>query len=257
MWQRLGLRWNPFRSWDDDEAVRIWACADVTARALLDLARGGVVELVGKEGSGKTITALALAHLAEERGIPARYVYLPPGWSYLRLWLPTQKGTLLLVDECERLIRTSKLFLTLHRLSDLYGIVFTRHPSRSEAKKQMARWTVRLRRLLGVPYRLVYLPGFDAERIATMYRVRMRRAGALAFPELDPAACRWLAAATGGNGRLVQWALFELFQTTANEAPSRLTVAHVRRGFERHQRSRASEKAPPLAVSPGSTETER
>lgn len=270
LWQRLGLRWNPFRSWGEEEVAAIWESWGLAPDAVVQLACNAVVELVGPTGSGKSTFCAAVCQVARSQGIPVRHLYLPPDARFRRGFVWAVPGELLVIDEADRLAGWLELLLELLHRHVLYGLVLTRHRpgrrrlravqgplrhARTNSASAVSDRDVALRsppvagraaladKVIHVNSRKRYtirIPPFDAVRIRRFFRRRLEWAGGGPLT-IGAAACDWLARAAGGNGRIVQWSLYELFQTRLPRLPRAIDVPHVRIGLSRQQEAVASE----------------
>ncbi len=111
------------------------------------------------------------------------------------------------------------------------------------------RRAVKRRRARGA-HRVIRLAPFDAQRVTRLYETRLRWSGCACPPPLDPAAADLLARLAGGNGRCVQWSLYELFQSRMREVPETISIELIELGVRRQRQAQASERPALLGGKP-------
>ncbi len=217
-WRRLGLAGNPVVNilpgthldWVDVPAL--------LAAALAAPERPRAVELIAAKGAGKSTLLRAQAHALAAQGIPAAYVYLPPGAAYDGAWPEGAREVLL--DEADR--APARALLRLGRAGRQVGglLVLGTHVSRRALLERA-----------GLP-----CTSFRVEALGATGWVERRLAAARVgpgTPDLGP----WLPALREGCRHLnyaLQRALYELFEDLARGAA--LDAAAVARALARARR---------------------
>ncbi|HID52277.1 MAG TPA: hypothetical protein EYP41_09585 [Anaerolineae bacterium] len=118
---RLGYRKNPFGALTEEEWTAVSFLPDEAAAAL---AEGGThIQLLGRDGCGKTSTLLQMAARLEESGQTAVYEYIPEGQN----WFGKGNGRfdVFILDEAQRLNwRQRRRWL---KLGQAHRLIFSSH----------------------------------------------------------------------------------------------------------------------------------
>lgn len=224
--ERLGLRWNPFRIPRPEERSLAYLpdLYDATATAA-DIANSdaSVTQIIADSGHGKSTLLAAVLEELDQADVKYKFHYLQPT-LFARVAVPASEIRVLVVDEFERLTRWNR--------------------------RRLVRWTQRghrlivsthrdLRRSMNSPVATVRLSTITVDGLQRYFTMRVEWAsGDIGQFELTDDAIHWLLQKTGGNLRVVDAVLYESFQTATPH--ERLVIDAERlRPFEAFARERA------------------
>jgi Cdc6-like AAA superfamily ATPase len=211
--ERIGLKWNPFRTVAAHEKADIYLpdlYQTVELARRVAESREPFIQVIADAGHGKSTVLAAVGDTLAKNVIASESKYLQPS-LLTRAQIPDREVRVLILDEAERLTRRNlrnlirwterggRLIVSSHR--DLYGRAYGRSASRNSARRDAA--TIRL-------------PNVTATGLQEFFRARVRWAASSEhFSELTTDGASWLLDASHGNLRIVEAILYEIFQAEA------------------------------------------
>ena len=199
---RMGLSGNPFRVVPPAEIPGLYAPPlDGQGPSAADIARSGArcVQILGREGFGKSILLATVGGLLEDEGLCCERRYLPP--HHDGIFVEPRGGVdVLLLDEAQRLTRKARRAARLwYDDGGQRRLVMTTHED--------------LRRAFGRELESLEIPAADAAAIDRVFRRRIEFSGGDSESiRLSPRGARWLESECGGCLRRVEEFCYELFQ---------------------------------------------
>lgn len=206
--ERIGLKWNPFRTVTSEEKREVYLADLYETIELADqvaFSDAPYTQIIARAGHGKSTFLAAIAAVLDDAGTRFKSHYLQPSLR-TRVRVPEDDVRILILDEAERLTRRNlrqlvrwtshggRLIVSSH--GDLSGVAAdSRNPV-----------TIRLTDVTSVGLRRY----FDT-------RLRWAGSGEERFV-LTPDGADWLLASSGGNLRVVAAVLYEFFQDVADAA---------------------------------------
>ena len=204
--ERLGLKWNPFRVVRPRERRDVFlpALYDSTASAF-DIAHSAapLTQIIADSGHGKSTLLAAVIQELQTADTVFESHYLPPSLS-ARVATPARRIQVLVIDEFERLTRLNRY--------------------------QLRRWAERGHRLIVSTHRDLGVQSSAVEtvRLSTVSDDGLQRyfekrigwaGGDIAHSQLTADATSWLLRVTAGNLRVVDAVLYEVFQRAEPDGP--------------------------------------
>ncbi len=206
--ERLGLKWNPFRTVDHSEKADVYIPDLYRTTALardIAFSDSPFTQVIGRAGHGKSTFLTAVSDALDKAGVSFESRYLQPSlWT--RVAVPGPDVRVLILDETERLSwwnlgsllrwarQGGRLIVSSHR--DLSG------PFSHPALRPVT----------------IAFPVVTAEGLQELFLTRLRWAGHVEGRfELAPDGADWLLAVSEGNLRVVEAVLYEIFQVAADE----------------------------------------
>ncbi len=211
----MGFKCNPFRTLTDAE----WAAVAVVPPTLLAAITNtsAPVQLLGEAGRGKTTTLLAVQALFAQKGVLAVYQYLPEGTRRFD-YQKAAAAQVFLLDEAQRLTHGERRRLC--RLTTGTRVLFSSHQDLTAecAAHKVSLTTVRLSKP-------------EPAHLARILTVRLAyfSTGTQPVITITPDAIEYLHARFGGNLRLTERFLYEVFQWLVRHSPAekKLTAARL------------------------------
>jgi hypothetical protein len=208
--ERLGLKWNPFRTVAPLEKPDVYIPDLYQTSALardVAFSDSRFTQVIARAGHGKSTFLAAVADLLSEADIPFDSLYLQPSLR-TRVHAPQVDVRVLVLDEAERLTSPNlrKLIRWTHRGGRL--IVSSHRDLSGEAcGRPVSGGAV-----------TIALPDITATGLQQFFLTRLRWAdGSDDRFQLTADGADWLLSASEGNLRVAEAVLYEVFQVAADE----------------------------------------
>lgn len=208
--ERLGLKWNPFRVVNPSEKPDVYIPDLYKTAALareIALSDSPFTQVIARAGHGKSTFLAAVADTLRDAGISFEKLYLQPSVR-IRVRVPKKDVRVLILDEAER--------LPGHNLKKLVG--WTRRGGRLIVSSH--RDLFPLVHLAWSPMTIAF-PQVTVDGLQQFFRTRLRWAGDTdQHFELTADGAEWLLFFSEGNLRVAEAVLYEAFQVAADELTS-------------------------------------
>lgn len=213
---RLGLKWNPFRVVrpDEVEAVYVNDLYDGIEQATA-VATGSVkfTQVIAPAGHGKSTFLRATATALFVQDVCFEWHYLPRT-LFSRVPIPASEVSVLIIDEVERLSRSNLRKLIRWCDRDSGRLVMSTHNDLSSRFPSDVQ--------------TIELPGISAESLQRLFESRVRwAAGETARFSLSADAANWLVEVSRRNVRVIEAVLYEIFQRADDSEPLQITKVNL------------------------------